>query len=152
VCEGGANVRRCSAVLAFLAFPLACVPTRSESRPDGGKAPAAIRWNAPREGCDRVLREVCGEESCATFDSAAHFARARREPGCINGAIGTCGPFRYVEKSSGFDGLEAYFDEKGDRVALVESNDTVPTPCVAGVVPTCTKLATEQLCAGLPGK
>jgi len=59
--------------------------------------------------------------------------------------IGTCGNFRFVEKDSGFDMLQAYFDDTGALAGLSIHNDT-SGKCVSGTIPSCTKNFSEKVC------
>jgi len=114
------------------------------------EAPAASigpHFEAPADvaACSRALLEACGKDGCANFDLTRRFVLARREPGCISGGIGTCGSYRVVEKDSGFDTLQAYFDGTGALRGLSVRNDS-SGKCVSVILPTCAKVFTEKVC------
>jgi hypothetical protein len=110
-------------------------------------ASIALHFSAPADlaACSRTLLEVCGKGECANFETTRQFALARRQPGCISGGIGTCDSYRFVEKDSGFDALQAYFGSSGALIALSVRNDS-SGECVSGTLPTCAKNFTERIC------
>ena len=107
----------------------------------------ALQFVAPSDvaACRRALLEACGKDACAGFEATRRFVLARHEPGCLSGGIGSCGSFRVVEKSSGFDSLQAYFDGTGALRGLSVHNDT-SGQCVLGTIPTCSKTFAEKVC------
>jgi hypothetical protein len=119
---------------------------------------------APRDVCGVAVDRICGRGECSAYDLTLTVVRddhvwGPRGPGCLSGEAGTCGPYRYVSFSSGFDGFTAYFDDTGKLVGLQASADTAQFRCpnagpsmegTWGIVPSCTKARTVDLCPRKP--
>lgn len=100
--------------------------------------------------CVQPLATFCAPRSCPTWDAAfaetMKSADAGYTPEMCSGigagdvAIGTCGPYRFVEDGDCLSGLARYFDAKGALVGVYAWSD-IKKPCGAsaiyGDVPEC---------------
>ena len=108
---------------------------------------APIVWNrGPTPACDRVLGEVCGPSHCQSFADATAFVTARNSPGCVHAEAGHAGQGRYFEFNSGFDSVDADYDQAGTLIHLAVSNDTM-RGCVFGETVSGPRRKERDLCA-----
>ena len=116
--------------------------------------PASRIRETPRRAsetrCVQPLATFCAPPACPTWDAALAETMKSAEAeytseGCSglgagDVAIGTCGPYRFVEDGDCLSGLTRYFDARGTLVGVYAWSD-VKKPCGSstayGAVPKC---------------
>ncbi len=112
---------------------------------------------APGGPCTLSLATHCKSGGCESFsvraaELRAEVARHVASGSCLaRASIGSCGAFRYVESSDGYQGKIDYFDAAGEHVAAELFSDMGycdggSARATAGPVPSCTRVASETLC------
>jgi hypothetical protein len=109
------------------------------------------KWNAPERAadCERILREVCGERMCETFDVTRPALEARKQVGCLVGEVGACGDGKFIDYASGFDSISLTFDAAGKATSIEVRTDTTEG-CTVGPKRACTAQSTGSFCPTRP--
>ena len=93
------------------------------------------------------LETYCKDEPCRRYEDAVAKLERLAQPGsyCITAETGSCGEFRYVEYSGGYQGYTQYFRASGPMVGARTWSDVEPRRDL-GTVPSCKPIVERRLC------